>query len=417
MPARLRAHAPSLTIAAAASLVMAWLGLYDFAWTDYDNEAAPAFLALVHGHLTQFFGLLPAYGGSLEIRAPFALVPGLWGGGELAVYRLVALPCLLAAALLGVWLVARMRADGRSRLARGVALGLCVANPLTLRALEIGHPEELLGAVLCLAAVLLAAHDRPLWAGAVLGLAIANKQWALLAAGPVLLALPTTGRRPHPHWRAAVAAAVVAAVLYAPIAAVHPAGQAVSRVAVAQTGFIFEPEQVFWFFGGPSQVIRENGVLKRVHRTPPAWLAGVTHPLIVALALPLTLLAWRRRRPDRLLADSLLLLALLFLLRCALDPWDNVYYPLPFVLALLGWEALTRREPPVFSLFASTAVWTIFVWMQFHAPADVTAGVSIALFLAATGALAGALYGRRAPARRPATPSLSRRPPVPLGSG
>ncbi len=416
MPARLRAHAPSLTIAAAASAAMAWLGLYGFAWSDYDNEAAPAYLALVHGHVTQFLRLLPAYGGSLELRAPFALLPGLWGGGELAVYRLVALPCLAAAALLGVWLVSRMRADGRSRLARGVALGLCVANPLTLKALEIGHPEELLGAVLCLAAVFLAADDRPLWAGAVLGLAIANKQWALLAVGPVLLALPAAGRRPHPRWRAAVAAAVVAAALYAPIAAVHPQGQAVTRVAVAQTGSIFEPEQVFWFFGGPSRVIRDNGVLKRVHRTPPAWLAGLAHPLIVVLALPLTLLALRRRRPDRLLADSLLLLALLFLLRCALDPWDNVYYPLPFVLALLGWEATTRREPPVFSLLASAAAWAIFVWMQAHAPADVTAGVSIALFLAAAGALAGALYGRRTPAPRTVA-TLSRRPPVPLGSG
>ena len=93
---------------------MAWLGLYGFAWNDYDTEARPAFDALTHGHVLEFLRLAPAYGGSLVERAPFALLPGLWGGGQLAVYRMVALPCLLAAAALGVWLVAQMRAAGRA---------------------------------------------------------------------------------------------------------------------------------------------------------------------------------------------------------------------------------------------------------------------------------------------------------------
>ena len=66
----------------------------------------------------------------------------------------------VAAAALGVWLVAEMRRRRRAPLARGVALALCVANPLTLNALEIGHPEELLGGALCVAAVLLAAGTK-----------------------------------------------------------------------------------------------------------------------------------------------------------------------------------------------------------------------------------------------------------------
>src|SRR5580700_3265301 len=174
----------------AASAAMAWLGLYGFAWSDYENEVQPAFSALTHGHVLEFLALAPAYGGSLIERAPFALLPGLWGGGALAVYRMVAVPCLLAAAALGVWLVARMRAQGRSRLARAIVLAVCVANPVTLLALEVGHPEELLGACLCVAALLFAArsqrgHDHSLLAGALLGLAIANKEWALVAAGPV----------------------------------------------------------------------------------------------------------------------------------------------------------------------------------------------------------------------------------------
>ena len=133
-----------------------------------------------------FLRLAPAYGGSLVERAPFALLPGLWGGGALAVYRMVALPCLLAAAVLGVWLCARMRAQGHSTLARAVALGVCVANPITLRALELGHPEELLGACLCVAAVLLArrcpiGRDHSLLAGAAAG--AGDRQQGVGAAG------------------------------------------------------------------------------------------------------------------------------------------------------------------------------------------------------------------------------------------
>ena len=73
-------------------------------------------------------------------------------------------------------------------------VGLCAANPITLRALDIGHPEELLGAVLCAGAVLAALRGRATLAGVLLGLAMANKAWAVLAIGPVLLALPE--RRP-----------------------------------------------------------------------------------------------------------------------------------------------------------------------------------------------------------------------------
>ncbi|HEY1451207.1 MAG TPA: hypothetical protein VGF47_09650, partial [Solirubrobacteraceae bacterium] len=154
MRQKARENAPCALVALASCAVLAWLGLYGFAWNDYDNEVRPAFDALLHGQLEQFLRLAPAYGGSLVERAPFALIPQLWGGGELAVYRFVAVPCLLASALLGVWLIARMRTESRSPMHRAVALAVCVANPITLDALEVGHPEELLGACLCVAAVL-----------------------------------------------------------------------------------------------------------------------------------------------------------------------------------------------------------------------------------------------------------------------
>src|SRR5580692_2027374 len=227
-------------LAAAGTATMAWLGLYGFAWSDYETEAKPAFDALTHGHVLEFLRLAPAYGGSLVERAPFALLPGLWGGGQLAVYRMLALPCLLAAAALGVWLVAQMREmkwppATHSTLARAVALGICVANPLTLRALELGHPEELLGGALCVAAVLLAAHERPLWAGLALGLAIANKEWTLLAAGPAL---------PSRRALCMLSAAAVAAIVLAPLTLVGSSGFVAStRGTAAPPSTIFQPWQ------------------------------------------------------------------------------------------------------------------------------------------------------------------------------
>src|ERR1700681_3568229 len=108
-----RENALCAFLAGAGCATMAWLGLYSFAWNDYDTEARGAYDALVGGHLLEFLRLAPAYGGTLVLRAPFALVAGLWGGGELAVYRAVAVPCLLASAALAVWLVAGMRSQGR----------------------------------------------------------------------------------------------------------------------------------------------------------------------------------------------------------------------------------------------------------------------------------------------------------------
>src|SRR2546428_7841756 len=129
-------------MAAAGCSAFACLGLCGLAWNAYDTEGRIAVDALVRGQFGAFLRLAPAYAGSLIERAPFALLPGLWHGGDLAIYRMLALPCLLAAAVLGVWLVSGMRAEGRPRLARCAALGLCAANPIMLPALELGHPEE-----------------------------------------------------------------------------------------------------------------------------------------------------------------------------------------------------------------------------------------------------------------------------------
>ncbi len=398
-----RENAPCALAALLGCALLAYLGLKSFAWSDYETEARPAFDALTHGHLDDFLRLAPAYGGSLVERAPFALIPELWGGGALAVYRTVALPCLLAAALLGIWLVARMRSEGRPRFARALALAVCVANPLTLRALELGHPEELLGACLCVAAVLLAAGERPLWAGLALGLAIANKEWALLAAGPVLLALPARRRLP-----CAAATVAAAGVVLAPLLLIHGGGFSATVKASASPGTaLFHPWQIWWFFG--HHLSNTPGAPASValgYRVGPAWTGSLTHPLILAVGLALTVALWLRGRIDTARSPSpergvrldartaLLALALLMLMRCLLDTWDTGYYLLPFLFALLAWEVRgSIARPPALAAVACVLGYVSFLWLSNHASPDLQAASFLIWSLPLATLLALRLFG------------------------
>jgi len=354
------APAPSTWRLAAAALAavaaLAFLGLTGFAFSDYETEAAPAFAALAAGDLVAFLERCPAYGGALVLRAPVALATDWLGGGELAIYRAVALPCLLAAAALGVWLARRAPRYG------WLALAGCAANPVTLRALEIGHPEELLGGTLCVAAVLVAARGRGAWAGVLLGLAVATKAWGVLAAGPVLLALPAGTRL-----RALAAAGLAGGAVLLPLWLTGPAG----GHAVATGSVIFQPWQVWWWLGDTGSVVLGGDGLPKPDgwRTPPAWLSPLAHPGIAALVVPASL-GWalaRRPRGD----DLLLLLAILLLARCVLDPWNTVYYGLPCLLALTAWEVLRRPDrPPVLALGATVATWATFEWLPGMAGPD-----------------------------------------------
>jgi hypothetical protein len=405
----LRENATSALLALAGCSAMAWLGLYGPGWNDYEVEARPAFEALAHGQLGDFLKLAPVYGGSLIERAPFAALPGLWGGGALAVYRSVAVPCLMASALLAVWLLARMRAAGRPRLHRAVILALCVANPVTLSALEIGHPEELLGGCLCVMAVLLASAPsvsirRALLAGVTVGLAIANKEWALIALGPVLLALPP-GRRAI----CLGAAAATAVAILAPLLLVSGGGFAAGTRAVANPGStIFQPWQLFWFFGHHGALVHGAfGAAKPGYRIGPAWAGTISHPLVLLAGGAVAALLWVSSRGRRItLQRALLALALVLLARCMLDTWDVLYYPLPFLLALLAWESETpTTRPPLLTLLVSAFVWFAFHWLPNHASPDVQA----LCFLAWSLPLAGWL-GTRLFAAQPITVSALGKP-------
>jgi hypothetical protein len=332
----------------------------------------------------------------LLLRAPFALLPSLWGGGSLAIYRMVAVPGLLAGAILGVTLwVLRERTHPNARWSLLVVL-LAAGNPMTLRALDLGHPEELLGAALCVGAVIAAVKQRPWLAAVLLGLALGNKAWAVLAIGPVLVALE---RR---RWSAVALACLIGALFVAPFLLLGESSRGAITSAGGTSG-VFQPWQLWWPLGEHGHVIRGFfGTAKPGFRAAPSWIGPVTHPLIALLVIPATFAWWRRHGWANRSVDVLLLLATLFLARCVLDAANNAYYHLPFLIALLAWEALALARPPVLSLAAASLLWLVMVKLPLTLTPDAQCAAYLAIALPALAALTYATYRRpRAEATAP----------------
>ncbi len=386
---------PIVAVAAATSVAMVWVQAWNVARNDYSTEARLPLAALLHGHLLRFLETAPPYGASLALRAPFALVASLAHGSPLLIYRLAALPCVLALAGLAAWIAPRVRGGGGGWIAVALTVVVCVANPVTYYALRIGHPEEALGAVLCVAAVLCAIRGHATWAGVLLGAAIANKQWAVVAIGPMLIALPER------RWYALLIAGAVAGAMLAPFVLTSQTVSVASvRLTVNDTGSVFYAQQIWWFFAPHGHWVHSMlGQIPHGYRVPPAWLAGRAHLLIAWIGLPLTLLAAHRTMRRE---DALLLLALLLLLRCMLDPWDLVYYPLPFIVALLAWETTVKHRAPLGALIASAATWLIFEYLPLRSNGlslDADAVAFIVPSLAAVVLIARGVYGRQGASR------------------
>ena len=201
-------------------------------------------------------------------------------------------------------------------------------NPIVIVALVGGHPEELLGAVLCAAGVVLATRGRVGAAGILIGLAVINKEWAALAVPVALVALPAARR-----WRGLLVIAATAAVVLIPLTLVRTSsgGGGASAQLGALVGTMSFPRELLWWFGAHSWAVRES-----------RWV-------MLLLTTGCSALWWARRRRGEPVADpvadAMLALALVLLLRCALDPWDNLYYHAPFLLALLTYEARMGRTP------------------------------------------------------------------------
>ena len=326
-------RACSIALVALGAIYVAWLGFRIELMGDYPGDYGAAMHALLGGHLGSFFSTLPTNGagGSLLLRAPAALLGKLLVGGQLAEFRFGALFCGLAAGVLGLFLARELRLGGAPPLTRGAVIVVCVFSPAMLDAIFFGHPEEPLGAAVCVAAVLLAGARRNTLAGVMLGLAMLNKPWGVLAVLPVLLCA-REGRL-----RITVLAGAIFLGWSASALLADPAHFA-RIVFGATTSIVAHPVDLWWPLAK-----RHSALGIETAYFPPKFLSAHARELSVLLALPLSVpLLVRARRTE---ADCLGLLALLFLLRCALDPSNHVYYQVPLVIVLAAWEARLGRMP------------------------------------------------------------------------
>jgi hypothetical protein len=320
------------------------------------DYAGPPIEALATGHVGRFFATQPAMGSfSLLLRAPVVAVARSLHSGELTQYRLGSLICLLAAAALAWVVVARMRPRGKQWMLVAVALGLLFAGPLTTKALWWGHPEVLLGALLCVVAVVFASRGQIVLAGGALGLALATNQWALLAILPAVIACP------RQRTRLLTVTAGVAALFVAPML-IGDAGRFLAQNIQAGIGpthantFGVTPANIWYGYSRVGGAILGSGGGST--HVIPAALAAVAHALILVLGVGLPLVYWRwtRRRSS---GDLLILLALVFMIRCLLDPLNISYHQLPFFVAIVGYETLRRRGLPIISIYSAGAFWAL----------------------------------------------------------
>jgi hypothetical protein len=364
-----------------AAVYVACVGFAVQTMGDYGPDFAPAMAALLGGHLHAFFASVPTdgAGGSIVLRAPAGLIAKAFGGGELGVFRAGAFECVLALGVLGLVLAAGMRRRAAPPLGRAAVVGLLVLAPLLTGAVLFGHPEEGLGAALCVGSVLLAGERRPVLAGLVLGLAVVNKPWGVLAAIPALLAVPRGDRL-----RLAGCAAAVAGPWFAASSLVAPA--AFSRVLGAVWP-VAHPVDIWWPLATPT--IAPGGLHEWF---TPAFLASHGRELVVLVPVAATLAL--APLGERTIERSLALLALAFLLRCLVDPSDHFYYHLPFVVALVAYESRTRSAP-VLALLATGLLWFVFHTVSAVASLD----VQFLAYLAVALALAAALVAELLPGR------------------
>lgn len=317
------------------TLLSAWLSWRAHTGPDYFIDGGPPIDALVNGHLHEFLSSRPAMGPfSLIFRAPFAALAHITGNGGPssgydAEYRFGAFPCLMAAGVLGMVLAEYLRRRGRSVVEQWLVLVLCVINPVSSRALALGHPEEILGAVFLAAGLLAALADRIRWMVVFLALGLLTKQWALFALLPAAVVIGWQRLK-----RPLLIGAAVCVAVALPIFLTDP-----SSLIHANTGQLdiknehVQPASIWWPFTEPVQIPGRQGY----HALPHVLRVGA-RPLILALGLILPLLFARRVRLDPL-RRALPLLALVLLTRCFLDPVNNGYYHVPFFIALAAADA------------------------------------------------------------------------------
>jgi hypothetical protein len=383
-----------LGIAGAAAFVAGWTSMTapsgDYARLGLanPNNAAPFIDAVLRGDLAGAVHDQPVMGlTSLVVRLPFAGL-GRLIDGRLLEYRLGALVCALALAVIAVALAV-------TGLRRGLWVGAISAAALLLfnlnltGAISAGHPEELLGAGLATAAVAAAATRRPTAAGILLGAAVGTKPWALLAAVPVLLASVDIRRT-------IVAAAAAGAIALAPLPALSPGRFVEVNQALGATRRVYGQSAWSLVAVRIHRIVQlGSGEHRRISVAllPGGLNRGRAGLVVLPLAAGLGLLL-KHRRPLAL-PHALALLAFLLLARTMLDPANLRYYAIPFLTAMAVWEGLHWNRLPLVGMCATTCL-----WLSFRGAGTGSTGET-AFFLLWSSVLAVWLW--RATTRSPAT--------------
>jgi hypothetical protein len=177
------------------------------------------------------------------------------------------------------------------------------------------------------------------------------------------------------------------------------------------TGRVLTPGAESWLYLVSSRVTLHEGA-GVIYQGPrmSTTVESLLHPLIIALGVAISAcLAWRNRRTAT--ADSLFAAtALIFLLRCTLDPGDQPYYQLPLLATLLAWDAVRAERVPFRGLAATAVAYVLFDRLS---PSSIGAVPASILYDSAT--IVGALLLGRcafAPRRRRRAPEI-----VVLGRG
>jgi hypothetical protein len=383
---RIRGYvAVALAALAVAAVVVAaarpTLGDYTHVAPRNADNAAPAIDAVLRDDLGRVPAVQPVMGPvSVGLRLPFAAVGRAIGGRQLE-YWLGCVACLWALAALAIVLALRVRRrDGGGLAAPAAVVLVLVANPLTLAALDAGHPEELLAGALACAALMAAGGGRSRLTGLLLGLAVATKPWAVLAA-PLVFALLPRGRRVAPL----ALAGGLAAALVAPLALADPHRLFGGSHELGESMRVY-PASAWWPFA--------HHVAARAWSMPLGLTRSAGQMLAAAVAVAAGFAATRGGRGPSV-ERALALLAAVMLARCLLDPLNLAYYALPFMLALVAWETATRRGLPVIALGTSVLAWATTL----H-PAS-NAALACGLYLAWSLPLTAVLFAPRLVARRP----------------
>lgn len=329
------------------------------------DNSAPVIDALIEGDLGRAIDVQPVVGPlSIVLRLPFAAL-GRAFGGEAGEYAFGAAACLWILAILAAALALRAHRASRERLTGPVVLLLLVANPATISAIDVGHPEDLVAAAFATASIFLAARNHAALTGLALALAVAAKPWAALA-GPVALLVLDTG-----HRRTIVAGALATALLLLPPMLSNPDRMREGTRVLTEQPRVYAAS-AWWPLADEHPA--PPGV-ERPYVMPGDLTRSAGQTAIFALTLALSL-AYLRRRREIGLEAGLALLAGLMLARCVLDPLNMYYYGVSFLVALVAWETHVRRGIPVVSIAASIALWATV------SPAPANPALACALFLA-----------------------------------